>query len=95
MPVRDLAVGRRDAELVALVRADRGPSHGYLVTRSKDVVASEGEVREHCMVETDDLNNSCKAGSLPGLRVVVDDVNRPDSVGGLLVRRPPGWRPWS
>src|SRR3954452_9132828 len=42
---RDLPVGCRHAELVALMGARSRPSHGHLVVRCDDVVAGEAEVR--------------------------------------------------
>ena len=69
----DLPVGRRNAKLIALVSAGSRPSHSDLVARGDNVVAAECEVRKNGVVEADDLFDSCKARSLTGLEVVVDN----------------------
>ena len=78
-------MGRRNAKLIALVSAGGRPSHGDLVARGNDVVATQREVRENGVVEADDLFNSCKAGSLTGLEVVVDDFLMEEAI--RVIRR--------
>src|SRR3954454_10390945 len=70
---RDRPVGRWHAKLVPLVSAGGRPSHSHLVTRGHNVLAAEREVGENRVVEADDLFDSCEAGSLSGLQVMVDD----------------------